>query len=190
MLVDTPQKPIRARSIDVSCHGTLVVGGRVLDEKVFEQAIEANVRGIIIGSIDADRRSALESLPYPVLLTEGFGTLSMSQHVFELLHSNLGREAMVSAETQSRWGIKRPEILIPLRSEDEMMAGDSAPAPLEVGNQVRVSRSPYLGAVGTVTHLPELPQPVQSGERLPVAEVDFSDGEPALIPLANLELIR
>jgi hypothetical protein len=94
VLVDHPQKPLRARSIDVSCHGTLVVGGWVLDEKTFEQAVEAKVRGIIVGSLNADLCPFLKSLPFPVLVTDGFGTLPMSQKVFSLLHSNMGREAL------------------------------------------------------------------------------------------------
>ena len=56
--------------------------------------------------------------------------------------------------------------------------------------QVRLLRAPYLGAVGTVTDLPTLPRVVESGARLPVAEVELEDEGPVLVPLANLELIR
>jgi hypothetical protein len=190
MLVDSPQKPLRARSIDVSCHGTLVVGGRILDEQTFEQAIEAKVRGIIAGSANADLRPALEALPFPVMLSEGFGTLPMSQHVFSLLNSNMGREAILNADTQTRWDVKRPEVIIPLRSEEEKTPEEHGPMPLEVGMHVRVARAPHRGAFGTVTRLPALPQTVESGARLPVAEVDLEDEGPVLIPLANLEFIR
>jgi hypothetical protein len=189
LLVDSPQKPLRARSIDVSCHGTLVVGGRILDEKTLEQAMEANVRGIIAGSASADLCPYFEALPFPVILTEGFGSLPMSQPVFSLLQSNMGREATLNADTQTRWDVKRPEVIIPLRSEEELQPKDTGPLPLEVGMQVRVVRAPYLGAVGTVSYLPVLPQSVESGVRLPVAEVDLED-EAVLVPLANLELIR
>lgn len=190
VLVDSPQKPLRARSIDVSCHGTLIVGGRILDEKAFEQAIEAKVRGVIAGSASADLRPTLEALPFPVVLTEGFGALPMSTPIFSLLHSNMGREAMLNADTQTRWDVKRPEVIIPLRSEEEPPLRDRNPVPLEEGMQVRVARAPYLGAIGTVTHLPPLPQTVESGARLLVAEVELEDQGPVLVPLANLEHIR
>jgi hypothetical protein len=190
VLVDTPQKPLRAHAIDVSCHGTLVVGGRILDEKALEQAIEARVRGIIAGSVDADLCPLLESLPFPVLITEGFGSLPISQPIFDLLHANMGREAMLNADTQAPWGSRRPEIIIPLRAEENMPKEQAGPVPLQTGMQVRVLRDPHLGALGTVVDLPPLPQMVESGARLMIAKVDFGEEEPARVPLANLEAIR
>lgn len=190
LVVDSPQKPLRPRSIDVSCHGTIVVGGWILDEKALEQAVEANVQGVIVGGVRSELCAWLEELPFPVMITEGFGTLSMSGHVFSVLHSNTGREAMLSADTRTRWDIRRPEVVIPLRSEKEALSDDSSPQPLKVGMQVRLLRAPYLGVVGTVTDLSTLPRVVESGVRLPVAEVELEDEGPVLVPLANLELIR
>jgi hypothetical protein len=189
VVVDSPQKPLRPRSIDVSCHGTIVVGGRILDESVLTQAVEAKIRGLIVGGANASLIELLESLPFPVLMTEGFGTLSMSQPAFSLLHSNMGRETMLSGDTRSGWGATRPEILIPLRAEEEKPGEDGKTQPLKVGDRVRALRSPYLGALGTVSSLPKRFQPVESGARMRVANVDLEDGEQALIPLANLELI-
>lgn len=190
MLVDSPQKPLRARSIDVSCHGTLIVGGRILEEKTFEQAIEAKVRGIIAGSASAELRPTFQALPFPVMLTEGFGSLPMSQPAFSLLNANMGREAMLNADTHVRWDVKRPEVIIPLRSEQGLPVEQLEPMPLQEGMQVRIARAPYMGAIGTIAHLPALPQTVESGSRLPVAEVAMENEERVLIPLANLELIR
>jgi hypothetical protein len=190
VLVDDGQKPLRPRAIDVSCHGTLVVGGRILDDQIFEPAIEAKVRGMIAGSASVDLKPRLEALPFPVVLTEGFGSSPMSEPVFSLLQANVGREAMLNADTQTRWDVKRPEVIIPLRSEKELPAEKSGPVALEKGMRVKIARAPYLGSVGTVTHLPALRQTVESGARLPVAEVELEAEGLVLVPLANLELIR
>jgi hypothetical protein len=190
VLVDSPQKPLRAHAIDVSCHGTLVVGGRILDEKVLEQAVEANVRGIIVGSVNADLCPVLQSLPFPVMITEGFGALSICQPIFSLLHSNVGREAMLNGDIEVHRNARRPELVIPLRAEDGQPKEQAAPLALQIGMQVRVLRAPYLGTLGTVVDLPPLPRAVESGARLPVAEIDPGDGEAIDVPLANLELIR
>jgi uncharacterized membrane protein YvlD (DUF360 family) len=190
VVVDKPQKPLRARAIDVSCHGTLVVGGRLLDQEVLEQAKEAKVRGVIVGSVDAAMRPFLESLSFPVMITEGFGSLPMAHNVFSLLHSNMGREAMLTADTQTRWGAERPEILIPLRTEEARLPEQPKLEPLQVGQKVRVARAPYMGTLGTVADLPVVPQTVESGARLPVAAVNLEDEETIVVPLANLELIH
>jgi hypothetical protein len=190
VLVDQPKRPLRARAIDVSCHGTLVVGGWIRDQEALEQAVEAKVRGVIVGSVNADLCPLVESLPFPVLVTEGFGTMPMSHQIFSLLHSNIGREAMLSADTQTRWGARRPEVLIPLRAEEELPVEAPGPVPLRVGDQVRALRVPYLGMFGKVVELPDRPQKIEAGVRVPVAMVDLEDEEPALIPLANLELIH
>jgi len=44
--------------------------------------------------------------------------------------------------------------------------------------------------MGTVRELPAMPQPVDSGARLPVALVDLAQEQSVAIPLLNLELIR
>jgi hypothetical protein len=190
LLVDGPQKPLRNRSVDVSCQGTVVVGGRIVDDRVLEQAAQIQVRAIIVGSIGADLAPQLEGLPFPVLVTEGFGAMPMSDPVFALLHANMGREAMVSADVKTRWGARRPEVIIPQRSEGEKPAEAPGPRPLQVGDRVRALRAPYLGSVGTVRELPPLPQPVETGARLPVALVDMAQEQSVAIPLLNLELVR
>jgi len=190
VVAENPQRPLRARSIDVSCHGTLVVGGRILDKEALEQAAEAKVRGVIAGSVDAGLRDFLRALPFPVMITEGFGSLPMVPHLFSLLQANMGREAMLNADVQTRWGARRPELLIPLRAEEERPPEESQPQPLEKGVYVRVVRAPYLGAMGRVSDLPSAPQTVESGARLQVAVVDLADEGSVAVPLSNLELIR
>jgi hypothetical protein len=190
VLVDSPQKPLRAHAIDVSCHGALVVGGRILDQKALDQAVEAKVRGIIAGSVNADLCPLLRTLPFPVMITEGFGALPIAEQIFSLLQSNVGREAMLVTGAEEDRGGTRPELVIPLQAEEDVPREELNPMPLQVGMQVRVLRAPHLGAWGTVADLPSVPQVVESGARLRVAEVDLGNGEPVLVPLTNLELIR
>lgn len=190
LLVDSPQKPVRNRLVDVSCHGTVIVGGRIGEERALEQAVEVRVRGMIVGSVSADLGPYLESLPFPVLVTEGFGSMPMSDPVFALLHANAGREVMVTADMKSRWGARRPEVLIPLRAEDEKPSEEPGPRLLQVGDRVRLLRAPYVGSVGTVRDLPPRPQLVESGVRLPIAVVDLAQEQAVAVPLQNLELIR
>jgi hypothetical protein len=188
--VDRPHKPLLARYLDASCQGTLLVGGRIMDRHALEQAVEAKVRAIIAGSVAAELCPLLQSLPYPVLITEGFGKLPMSREVFTLLRSGAGREAMLSADAETRLSTKRPEVLIPLRVEGELPPEEPDSLSFRVGTQVRGLRAPHLGVAGIVTDLPALPQVVESGARLAIAEMEqLKDGKTVSVPLANLELI-
>jgi hypothetical protein len=182
--------PVRARAIDVTLHGAIVVGGAWFDETVLEQAIQMQVRGLIAGSMDGGLLEAARNAPFPILLTEGLGHIAMAAPIFKLLKSNAGREASISALTRARRGVQRPEILIPLPS-DSKLEPPALGMPLAVGVRVRVLRGPQRSAVGVVTALPAAPQPIETGAKIHCAEIDLGgDDGHTLVPLANLEILR
>jgi hypothetical protein len=182
--------PVKARAIDVTMHGAIIVGGAWFDETVLAQAIQMQVRGLIAGSMDGGLLEAARNAPFPILLTEGLGHVSMAAPIFKLLKSNVGREVSISALTRTRWGVQRPEILIPLPS-DSKLEPPAFGVPLAVGVRVRVMRGPRQGKVGPVTALPELPQQIETGAKVRCAEVDLGgDDGRTLVPFANLEIFR
>jgi hypothetical protein len=182
--------PMKPRTIDVTMHGAIVVGGAWFDETVLEQAIQMKVRGLIAGSMDGGMLEAARNAPFPILLTEGLGHIAMAAPIFKLLKSNVGREVSISALTRTRWGVQRPEVLIPLPS-DSKLEPPAYGIPLAVGVRVRVMRGPRQGKVGQVTALPELPQQIETGAKVHCAEVDLGGGDGrTLVPFANLEIFR
>jgi hypothetical protein len=188
---EQPDKPLRGKDIDVGCHGAIVIGGGWIEDSAFEQAQQLQVRGLIAGSMDGDLRPKAEAAPFPVILTEGLGRAPMAGPIFELLHAQAGREASISAETRARFGVTRPEILIPLPTESRPSPPPPAGAPLKVGAQVRIVRPPYWGAVGTVTAIVPKAQRVASGARFQGAQVDLGgDTGKVFVPYVNLELLR
>jgi multidrug efflux pump subunit AcrA (membrane-fusion protein) len=191
VVADKPDEPLRAKNIDVACHGAIVVGGGTIDTSAFEQAQQLQVRGLIAGSMDGELRERAEAAPFPVILTEGFGRAPMAEPIFQLLHGQTGREASISAETRARFGATRPEILIPLPTESRPAPPPPAGAPLKVGARVRIVRPPYLGAVGTVSAIVPRVQRVESGARLRGVEVNLGgDTGTVFVPYVNLELLR
>jgi hypothetical protein len=191
LLVDAPDQPLRGQAIDMSCDSAIVVGGSGLDELALDRAVRGRVRAIVVGSLGAHLCPAIGRLPFPVVITEGFGSRPMSGVAFSLLQENAGREAMLDAETRQRWGMRRPEIFISARPGETPPEEGGRPAEPRSGLRVRGMRAPYQGAIGHITGLPRRPLLLESGVRLPVAEVTFADrAEPVLIPLANLEVIR
>nr|HID15105.1 hypothetical protein [Anaerolineae bacterium] len=189
-MVKSPDEPLRAKTIDPSCHGTILVGGASLKEAVLERAQELQVRGLVTGGLPPELVSWVERLPFPIVVTEGIGAIPMSTPIFRLLATNDGREASISGRVQPRWGIVRPEIVIPLPAETLPPAQTQPGMPLTVGARVRVVRAPYIGAVGTVTALPAHARRIETGARVRGAEVDLGQRAPVFVPLANLEILR
>jgi len=191
VVAEKREESLRGKHIDVACHGAIVVGGGTIEASALEQAQQLQVRGLIAGSMAGELRQQAVSLPFPIILTEGWGRVPMAEPIFTLLRGQSGREASISAETRARFGVRRPEILIPLPVESRPSPPPPPGAPLTVGAKVRVVRPPYLGAVGAVVAIPASARRVDSGVRMYGAEVDLGGEAGAVfVPYVNLELLR
>jgi hypothetical protein len=168
----------------------LAVGGNIMDEAALEKAVEVQIGGLIVGSVSAGLRPQLQALPCPVLMTEGFGELAMRSEAFTLLKASHGRSATMTAACPPTWPGGPPNVFVPTKPVQAVAPKHPTPQPLQVGMRVRGLRAPYQGLVGTVHELPDLPQIVDSGIRLPVATVALDGGENAVIPCVNLEALR
>ncbi len=181
---------LRAKSIDVSSHGAIVVGGAWIDESALQQALQLQARGIIAGSMEGRLLAQARSVPFPILLTEGLGRIPMARPIFKLLQSQAGREASISAITRTRWGLTRPEILIPLPADSKPLPPSALGTPLTVDARVRVVRGPRQGETGTIKTLFDQPRRIESGARLYGAEVELDVSGKQFIPFANLEILH
>jgi hypothetical protein len=188
VLTKRPDRPLRARRIDVSCHGAVLVGGSTLDQAALQQALELQVRGIVIGSLPTSLIEMAREMPFPIIVTEGLGRAPMAAPIFQLLRTNDNREAAVSGRTRSRWGTVRPEVVIPLPGTK------SSPPPsdtvLSVGDRVRLTRGRAMGAMGTVHSLPARRVALETGAKVWGAVVTLEDDEEQFVPLFNLELLN
>ena len=157
--------------------------------KTFSVAVVQEMTAIVAPSMRADLREMALRQPIPIILTEGFGDLQMSDLVYNLLRDNVGRPAMYDASEPERWSPNRPEIVIPLPYGGSLPPSPETDQPLTEGAQVRMRRAPYPGMSGRVRRLVDTPRAVENGLRLPGAEVQLSDGRTVFVPLANLELL-
>jgi hypothetical protein len=188
--VEQPDQVLGAEGVDPSCHGMILVGGAGVDEEALDQAVELQVQGIVVGGLSPDLIPHVERLPFPVIATEGMGTVPMSEPIFDLLGTHDGRSASMSSRFQTRLPIVRPEIIIPLPTGEVPPAETKLRAPLSEGAQVRVTRAPHMGVTGTVASLPAHAHLIETGARVHVAEVDVGGGETIFVPLMNLEVLR
>ena len=184
MVVRAPRHPIRIKHIDAAAQGAILVGGSHFDEETLEQAIEMQVRGIIVGGVPPSMVPLLETVEFPIVTTEGISTAPMSQIFFDLLRSLDGREVSVCGRMRHRWG-ERPYVMVPMPARGATPVNPETP--LTVGSRVRVLRGPYTGVSGVVSDIPKSLIQLETGARLPGVQVDLGGKEFALVPFVNLE---
>lgn len=183
--------------------GAVVVGGARMTGESIQKAIDVGAAAVVSGGIDdQDLKEILgydlgvaitgtEKIGTTLIITEGFGEIAMAKRTFELLKSREGDAAAVTGATQIRAGVMRPEIVIPLTSEE--LANEPEPEHtdglLEVGTQVRIIRDPYFGQIGTVDGLPPEPHVLGSGSKARILTVNTEASGTVTVPRANVEII-
>jgi hypothetical protein len=189
-LTKHPGEPLEAQTVDPSCHGSILVAGTILDQEPLARAQDVEVRGIVTGGLLPELIPAVEQLPFPIIVTSGFGELPIIGDVFDLLNENEGREISISGQTEMRRHSKRPEIIIPMPNSKVPANETEQDGELTQGARVKIVRAPYLGSVGTVIDIPQHARRIATGARVYCAEVDIGQDEPVAVPLVNLEILR
>jgi hypothetical protein len=127
---------------------------------------------------------------FVIVITEGFGSVPMSPRTFELLAAHDGQEIAIDGATRLRWGLARPEIIIPLSRTTAVKWLDEAGPKLEVGTHVRLLSPDYLGQVGQIAGLPIGPRAAQSGVVTPVVDVVLPNDRRLRVPVVDLEVLE
>lgn len=174
--------------LDISLRGSIILAGMVKDAETLQAAADLPVRGLILSSIFPSLLPKAREMRYPIMVTDGFGSLPMNSAAFKLLSTNAKRDVTVNAEMFDRYSGARPEVIIPLP------ISASPPAPREVetfapGLQIRMRRPPFMGMIGSIVAVKPGLSALPSGLRAPAAEVKLENGETVIAPLVNLEVV-
>jgi len=187
-LMEKADSVLAIGSLDISLRGYIILGGTVKDEETLDAAGELPVRGLILSSIFPSLLQKAREMRYPIIVTDGFGTLPMNSVAYKLLSTNAKREMTVNAEVFDRYSGARPEVIIPLPISTE-------PPPLRevetfaAGLQVRMRRPPFMGMIGSIVAIKPGLSVLPSGLRAPAAEVKLENNETVIAPLVNLEVV-
>ncbi len=193
-LVHSPFEWLQAEAIDESVKNSIILGGQSVDEELLRVAEEAQVRGIIVGSIDASLMALDPPVKVRVLATEGFGDFSMSPYTFGILGTLNGKEVSIRGNTPSLLsaGGQDPTDELPLvvtstyRKIDDTTQTAQEDQEADVGSRVRVTYGLLLGATGIIDSIPAEPQTTAAGVVAPGAYVKIEE-KLHYIPWANLE---
>lgn len=179
--------------------GEVLVGGHSPTSAALAKAVKAGAVGCITGSIDDralrdyvgyDIGVALtgdESVSMTLIITEGFGSLPMSERVLATLGAINGEVVSINGATQVRAGAQRPEIIGPMC--EAAHREDGRERSLSVGARIRVIRVPYFGVVGTINELPHELVRIETGASVRVLRATLDDGRQVTVPRANVELV-
>lgn len=196
-----PGQPLLPTDIQESDRGKIVVGGSGLSFETIMRASQFGLVGLVAGGVrDEDLTKFLgydigvaitgqEAIDLTLVVTEGFGFLSMAGRTFDLFQSLDGEEASINGATQIRAGVIRPELIVTRAIPTEVHEIGVDAFELKAGAAIRVIREPYFGQLGLVTELPATLQVLESGTEVRVLRAKLNSGEEVTVPRANVEII-
>jgi len=199
----TTQSDVTAADILDEHRGKLIIGNKSITVDAVIRAREAEVTGIVVGSIENSVLDFIlgepigvaitgqEEVGFTLIVTEGFGDLKMAERTYSLLKSFEGKNASFNGTTQIRAGVVRPEVIISLQDvvESSTTASLAVARELQIGTPIRIIRSPYFGVLALVTALPEQPMAIETETEIRVLEAECDDGRRVVVPRANVEII-
>ena len=206
MACSTPDASLDEADIRDDYKGKIIVGGSNITYKGLKKAMDAGVKGVIVGGFNAsDLKDVLgyelgvaitgdEDIPTTLIITEGFGKMSMAKRTFDLLKSHDGRRASISGYTQIRAGVMRPEIIVPFTEEESRVVQKHTPKAetgIQKGDEVRIIREPYFGRLGSIVDLPPDLTQIDTEAHVRIMTVKLDEtGETVTVPRANVEVIE
>jgi hypothetical protein len=202
-----PGRMLEASDILPSHEGCVVFGGSLLSLEAMKKAQELKVAGLISGGINQrdvvrflGKEVAVglivdEGLDMTVVITGGFGPLSMSSRAYELLCQYEGEVVSLNGHTQVRAGTIRPEVILPL---GERVVPDLPDADLQVvrsrgmvtpGTTVRIIRRSHFGQYGQVVAISSRPRSLETEVSLYTVDVELADGTVITVAENNVEAV-
>ena len=187
-LMEAPDTVLTPGRADVSLRGSIILGGMLKNVEALQAIADLPARGLILSSIQPALMSKAREMKFPVLVTDGIGSLPMNSAAYKLLSTNSKREVTVNAEVYDRYTGARPEIIIPLpTSSDPPMPNEVET--FAVGQQVKMRRPPSMGMIGSIVTIKPGLTVLPSGLRAQAAEVKLENNETVIVPLINMEVV-
>ncbi|NJP06266.1 MAG: hypothetical protein HC837_11895 [Chloroflexaceae bacterium] len=212
LMVIDPEEEVQAAQIDIRSAFAILIGGASITAEALQKAVEAQVRGVIVGSIDErefrrwlgwKQMDAWQTgvgswnLPHPnnqrdpgltLMVTDGFGVRPMSRPVFELLSRHDGQEVVIDGTTRLQQPGHRPRLIIPMArgSSGQLQPPETVMQP---GVMVRLLDTEHLGQVAQVRSVSSVPRRLPSGIRTPAVELVQADNSPFWLPQTAVEVV-
>lgn len=146
-------------------------------------AADSGIRGMVLGSLPATLLDAVSSLPYPLMLTEGFGEMPMARPIAQFLGRQTWQEVYLSARSF------RPHLITPFEPAEPFVEEEGPAGSLQPGQQVRIIGGKWAWQTGLVVDPTPRWQRLESGLFAWCVEVALEEGKKFAVPLTNLQLL-
>ncbi len=202
VLAENPDDTLTPDMITEEHEGCIIIGGSLVTMPAIVRAIQMGVAGIVCGGINSTDLikflgkeigvaiTGEETLGLTLIITEGFGPLSMHSKTFQIFKRFNGYNACINGETQIRAGVIRPEVIIPHKPDETEKKKEQLSEGMVSGTPIRIIRNPYFGAIGKVVSLPVELVELESHSKVRVLQAELENGETVIVPRANVEIIE
>ena len=186
--MDSPDEVFDVSRLDVAVRSAIILGGYVDNPRVFRNAADLPVRGLVLSSMSPELIPLVSQLPYPVMLLEGYGRRPINSTAYKLLSTSARRVINLNAAVYDWMSGDRPEVFISLPVSQE------PPEPREVdtfnpGQVVRIISLIGPSQIGTLIQSNSIQSSLPNGVKAKTATVKLESGEQILVPLTNLEVL-
>jgi hypothetical protein len=211
LLVTDATEVVTPDYIDAKSAYTILICGSGITAAALQRAVQEQVRGVVVGSIDEQEIRAFLGWKDPnawytgtgtwrfpnightddpgltLLVTEGFGSRPMSQPIFDVLSARDRQEALIDGTTHLRQSMRRPRLVVPLGRS----TGDVEPPRPQItpGVQVRLLDAEHLGQVAAVRAVSLVPRRIEAGVYVPAVEVVQEDERSFWLPRTAVEVL-
>jgi hypothetical protein len=202
------QRPLSPDLIDGRAQRAVIAAGGTASAAALAKAVQVGAKGVIVGSIEEnelnhflkapegalwrvglpDWQLPLAASPITIVVTEGFGRAAMAAPFYETLLANDGSEISLCGITRLAGGLRRPEVILPSRGGRGSEDGTLPVAALVPGAMVRLVDQDHLGVIAMVREAPRRRR-FDGDVLLDALVIDLPNGEPMLVPTANVEVL-
>lgn len=199
---------VSSRQIVDGMRGEILVAGGIILLEALQKAVNVGVGGIISGGINArDFRAMVggglnlskkhwSDVGISLLLTEGFGAVSIGEDIFRLLKGHHGKFALLdgnrarlilpSGDPDSIMDVRRTRLPVGVGVEPDV---EVDLVPLKIGSWVRLLGNKQLGVLGKVESLDKTPSKLPCGIMTYLVTV-VTVNRKIKVPYLNLEVVE
>lgn len=179
-----------ASQFEVTYMGAVLLVKSPLTADTLDMLEEMNLAGIIAPSMHYSLLPRARAFPKPIMLTEGFGSMTMSYTLLTMFSEIEGQQITLDAFEPRAGDTRRPEVIVNVQPKPgDTPSRMNIMLTLKAGALVRITRAPYDGQNAHIVDLPKSPIVLDNGLRTACARVELAGGEQVIVPLANLEVI-